>query len=255
MLANILRHQGLFLGHRTDHHGEALFFLGLNRWILRACDADWDQPALCIASMRHPERVIGLAQELRQHLSGWRTWRYLGHRTLSSGWRIGCNLRFAWGFKDPRTAITLPVWLQLFPNAKIIRIRRHGLDVAASLQTRFFAPMPDERLSATRARATAGKVADLGAALDLWAAYERATDEWLREVPPAQTMTISFEQFVRHPELDISRLTTFAGIPLRSLPVALRPDHQRAYAYRHNPELLEQARKSERLLREHGYDI
>jgi hypothetical protein len=46
------------------------------------------------------------------------------------------SLNFPWGWKDPRSTFTLPLWLCLFPNAKIINIKRHGVDVAQSLRVR-----------------------------------------------------------------------------------------------------------------------
>jgi hypothetical protein len=42
----------------------------------------------------------------------------------------------AWGWKDPRNSITLPVWLKLFPDARVIHIVRNGVDVAESLYRR-----------------------------------------------------------------------------------------------------------------------
>src|SRR5699024_2516440 len=44
------------------------------------------------------------------------------------------NRNRAWGWKDPRNVYTLPIWLRLFPKAKVIFIKRHGVDVAASLR-------------------------------------------------------------------------------------------------------------------------
>src|SRR5262249_54549623 len=41
-----------------------------------------------------------------------------------------------WGWKDPRTIFTLPIWLRLFPEAKLIYILRNGVDVASSLMVR-----------------------------------------------------------------------------------------------------------------------
>ena len=30
------------------------------------------------------------------------------------------DIPFPWGWKDPRNSITLPLWLRLYPEAKII---------------------------------------------------------------------------------------------------------------------------------------
>jgi hypothetical protein len=42
-----------------------------------------------------------------------------------------------WGFKDPRSCILLPLYLEIFPNAKLLAIRRNIDDIAASLAHRF----------------------------------------------------------------------------------------------------------------------
>jgi hypothetical protein len=46
------------------------------------------------------------------------------------------NIDIPWGWKDPRNTFLLPIWLEIFPNAKIIHIYRNGLDIAKSLAVR-----------------------------------------------------------------------------------------------------------------------
>ena len=48
----------------------------------------------------------------------------------------GFGLQETWGWKDPRFCFTLPFWLALLPDMKIIVCVRHPLDVAASLTQR-----------------------------------------------------------------------------------------------------------------------
>ena len=56
---------------------------------------------------------------------GYRDWK-----EIKSGQPIN------WGWKDPRTTITFPIWLQVFPKAKILHILRNGVDVAISIYRR-----------------------------------------------------------------------------------------------------------------------
>lgn len=44
--------------------------------------------------------------------------------------------QLTWGFKDPRTLITLETWLQVLPHARLVGTFRHPLAVAASLHHR-----------------------------------------------------------------------------------------------------------------------
>jgi hypothetical protein len=47
--------------------------------------------------------------------------------------RCGYNGESAWGFKDPRLCVLLPLYIEIFPDCKVVHIRRNPNDVAASL--------------------------------------------------------------------------------------------------------------------------
>ena len=60
---------------------------------------------------------------------------------MLSQWRIdlmqwGYDGTSPWGIKDARTCVLLPLYLDVFPNAKILFIRRDPDDIAASLSHR-----------------------------------------------------------------------------------------------------------------------
>jgi len=42
----------------------------------------------------------------------------------------------SWGFKDPRTCLTIDVWLNYLPNPQFIVCYRNSMDIAISLQKR-----------------------------------------------------------------------------------------------------------------------
>ena len=46
------------------------------------------------------------------------------------------NIKYQWGWKDPSNTFTLPIWLSIFNNAKVIYVLRHPLDVSRSLLNR-----------------------------------------------------------------------------------------------------------------------
>src|SRR5262249_51761949 len=54
---------------------------------------------------------------------------YLRYRSIT-------NMKQPWGWKDPRNTYTLPIWLDVFPHAKVVHVYRHGVDVAHSLRVR-----------------------------------------------------------------------------------------------------------------------
>lgn len=243
MLTRILAAHGLFIGHRLGKHPEALFFHALNEEMLRAAGASWDRPEAMLATLRGPGEAARLAEGLRPQLRGLGTWSYLGPRILAARARIGPNLRFAWGWKDPRNALLLPVWLALFPEARVLRIRRHGIDVAASLAAR------EVRCEVP------GRCTTISEGLALWAEYEAALDGWLARVPAARQLAVRFEDCAADPDQAQAAIDVFAGLGSpRPIAAAPRPDPRRSFAYRADPELCAEAQRFAALLRTQGYE-
>jgi hypothetical protein len=83
-----------------------------------------------------------------------------------------------WGWKDPRTSVTLPFWLRLFPDARILHVRRDPEAVARSLYRRAhdWSRLPQVR---------PGRRARLAAALRNHAAIGRRAARSLGLLPPA----------------------------------------------------------------------
>ena len=82
-----------------------------------------------------PQAVDVTVECLRRTVASYRAIEFLGAGRLLR-YRSVHSLPFAWGWKDPQTIFTLPLWLKLFPDAKLIYLTRNGVDVAASLLTR-----------------------------------------------------------------------------------------------------------------------
>jgi hypothetical protein len=112
---------------RTSGYGEALAFHRANVRLLRRAGADWSYPEPFLASRDSVVSArLGIA--------------YLQLATATSlrSQYLAAIPRHAagWGFKDPRTSLALPYWLALFPEARVIHVRRDALSVAASLLRR-----------------------------------------------------------------------------------------------------------------------
>ena len=134
LVTQIVERYGIFMGDQQETNHEAIFFLQLNGWLLRQLGATWDEPR---NAQFHDDMVSGqLASTLEFTLkSSDARAKYLG----SSKARLYddiANLDFPWGWKDPRNVWTASFWLKLFPEAKILHVYRHPVDVAASLRYR-----------------------------------------------------------------------------------------------------------------------
>ena len=113
---------------RREGYGEAQAFRRLNERILMTAGADWMriEPFL----KRRDERAFRKRSLLRMQTASF--------TSLKSGY-LGCSGSGdvnAWGWKDPRNSLTLPYWLALFPNARVLHVRRDPDATVGSLVRR-----------------------------------------------------------------------------------------------------------------------
>ena len=135
LLTRLLAQLGLFVGWELNHHFEALFFVLRNQRLLRDQGASWHNPTagtkLLPEGVERRRLVAALAEEVRSAA----TVSYLGPRRYVR-WGSLLRLPFPWGWKDPRNTLVLPLWLEIFPGARVVHIVRNGVDVAMSLALR-----------------------------------------------------------------------------------------------------------------------
>jgi len=136
MVTRMLESLGLFVGRHKDKNHEATFFQGVNQWLLTQSGGSWDNPSPIHYLLESPGRRSQVTSYIAHSLlesprliSFLGLAKYLHYRSLY-------ELGIQWGWKDPRNTFTLPIWLDLFPGAKIIWIQRSAGDVAASLLRR-----------------------------------------------------------------------------------------------------------------------
>jgi hypothetical protein len=103
-----------------------------------------------------------------------------------------------WGWKDPRSSLTLPFWMGLLPDLKVVTCLRNSLEVAYSLRNREFSSL------------TFG--------LNLWRTY----NECLREtLPEGRYLVTHYEAYYHRPQQELRRVLEFARIPASDQLVAL----------------------------------
>jgi hypothetical protein len=135
MVIRMLQQLGVFTGWELDANGEAVYFVRRNQAILEAHGASWGNPAPIDALLGHDGMRRRLVQTLQRDLSRAAVasylgpWRYPRYRSLL---RLGPP----WGWKDPRNALLLGLWLEVFPSARVVHVVRNGMDVALSLADR-----------------------------------------------------------------------------------------------------------------------
>jgi hypothetical protein len=250
MVARILEELGLFVGEKKDRYYEALFFLRLNNWLLRQSGGAWDHPEP-IKFLLRSEEVRRLCTDYIRNLMrtpritnymGWR--RYLQHRSPE---RMG----IPWGWKDPRNTYTLPLWLDLFPQARVIHVYRNGVDVASSLRVReegFLARsqvLHGKRKYLYALRPKRGgfmgslRCTSLEGGFSLWESYTEEARRHVRRLGN-QAVEIGYEGFLAEPREHLALLAGFCDLKAGKSAVAsaaggVRQD--RAYLYKNDPGL------------------
>jgi hypothetical protein len=275
LIARLLDELGLFQGKELQEDHESTWFLALNEQLLKRVNASWDQPNAFLTFLRYPEAVDLAVQCLRDDLSGQQISgyfglpRYLKYRSLS-------KFDIPWAWKDPRTIFTLPLWLRLFPAAKLIYIVRNGVDVAASLRTREVQELARrvEEYPAKRKklggnpmieRASfkgSARCLDLAGGFSLWEEYVAEAEKNLAAVTQKK-LFINYEKLIANPadpEHGLGRLARFCDLSVDDTAIqkaCAQIDTSRRNAYQTHEQLkafFEQV-KSSRWMTHYGYSI
>ena len=267
MITRILEAMGLFVGDQTDKNNrEALFFVRSNDWLLNQSGGSWFDPEP-IHDLLESSQIRALAVDyLRCLLDSWHVCSFMGVSKYLR-YRRPDNMPLPWGWKDPRSTYILPLWLEIFPDAKIIHIRRHGVDVANSLKVRqqealhrfkrsvfkcqfrrFVNPFGPGLLGLFRCQT-------LDDFLLLWDKYVREADAHVSRLKD-RAMNLGYEDFLSDPRRHMEQLACFCDLKVsgRELDrMAAQVNKDRAYAYRASPALTRFADTMAQSLRAHGY--
>ena len=187
MVTKLLREAGLHLGTEDDlmppaeenpeGFYEHLGFVRLNDEVLNAAGAGWDCPPPAGFDWGVPElapfreRARALAEPLAA----------AGH----------------WGWKDPRTSLTLPFWRSALGPVRTVVVVRNPLEVVTSLHRR--------------------NGFSIALSLTLWRIYG---ERILKETTRAQRLVTHYDAYFFAPDREIARLVAFVGlVPLRDVAV------------------------------------
>jgi len=267
LAARLLERGGLLIGRRKDPNNEAHLFLDINRWLLTQAGATWDQPEPAAQLAEHPVARQLAERQVRFMLRSPKAAGFMGLRRWLKD-RTPENLTVPWGWKDPRNTFTLGLWLRLMPDAKVIHVHRHGVDVAASLKARADEHLARMQRLVPRLRwlfvcsptafglGNTMRCATLVGGLQLWGQYMRQAKGWMDRLGE-RGLTVCYEDLLTDPLTHLDRMFQFAGIKeqsasrLKEIAGGIRTD--RALAYRKDAELAAFADSVTGQLAEQGY--
>ncbi len=205
ILAEILHRSGVFMQANMRHH-ESKFFVEINDELVMGGDANWAR--LPIMSVNE---VMSKLEAVRHRVEKKGFQKYL---------EAGYDGRSRWGFKDPRACVTLPLYLEIFPNAQLLHIARNENDVAVSLSN--------------NEKKGLGRNVDL----EFWKELQRQYVARAREFGQRHKSYYEFryEDFCLRPVEVMQNVFEFLGLPFTAATGAFLKDH----VYTHRVNLIAQ---------------
>ena len=136
LLTKMLESCGIFWGGKKDEYNESIVFQSTNEKLFAMAKATWDNPEPIDSLFSDPRLEEEATSLIRTTLDDGFFNKYFIDQRPFRFQTLVTEEHAMWGWKDPRNIFTLPVWIDFFPDARIVHIVRNGLDVSASLWLR-----------------------------------------------------------------------------------------------------------------------
>lgn len=179
MVARLLHACGAFLGQEDElvrpspdnpeGYFESRSFVTLNEDLMAQFGGRWDEPPsfpagweLTPAAVPFLDRAAELIEQARRQV---------------------------WGWKDPRSSLTMPFWQRLLPDLKVVVCIRNPLEVTRSLFTRGDFNEPSQ--------------------FQLWLTYYR---QLLPAVRPEQRLVTHYRSYFQDPRAELTRVLHWLGL-------------------------------------------
>lgn len=216
VVTRVLNLLGVYLGSTPHLFGpradnptgfwEHAHLVAVNEEILARCGGSWHEPPALAVGW---ERSSGLS-DLRERVAALIEEEFVGAEP--------------WGWKDPRTCLTLPFWRSVLPPMVYVLCLRDPLSVARSLQARD------------------GFGLEKGGRL--WLTYVEAA---LAHTAGEPRLILFYEDLLADPDVEVRRLATFLGRDEEASRVEVRAgisEYLRQEMQHHGASLSEVARES-----------
>jgi hypothetical protein len=201
--AHALELLGLQIGEHLDSHHEPRPLQELHEEYLRQTGGAWHSPEPFL-------KLIATADGLRDCVSYLQTnverdfARIFGYRNNPAGLWLRLRMKFGapWGWKEPRTTLFAPAWLELFPTARIVHVVRDPLAAAESIRER------ELKFQAAGDLPT-GSLADLQYCRQLVEMYLRAAE---RVANSPSYYRLQLEELQANPPATLEQLANFCAL-------------------------------------------
>ncbi len=201
--ARALELLGLQIGQHLDSHRESRPLQKLHEDYLQRVGAAWYNPQPFLKWIGTAEGKQDCSSYLRTNVR--RDFaRIFGYRRNPKGLWLQMRLNFGarWGWKEPRTTLFAPAWLEIFPEARIVHVVRDAEAAASSIRER------ELKFQAAGDPPTPN-LADLNYCTQLVQTY-LAAGEQLADSPNYQRL--QFEELQADPPAMLERLGNFCDL-------------------------------------------
>jgi hypothetical protein len=217
LVVRLLKDIGILMGKNLSRDAESIFFQKINRKIYNSADSDWGNIDGLLTSMKYQNFIKSQAEKVSRILFPDSSFmginRGISNHFDPSNWPlIAQRGQLFWGWKDPRTTLTFPIWLKIFPNARILHVLRNGIDVAISTHKRSLKQqrklwkqiIPFDFIPETL---------DFNYCYHLWEKYVSFVINNKNLIQPDHYREIRYEDLLSLPIEEIKNLTSFIGYP------------------------------------------
>lgn len=201
--ARALELLGLQIGQQLDSHREPRALQKLHEDYLRNVGASWYEPQPFLDRIATAEGKADCVAYLRENVCRYFD-RSFGYRANPKGLWLRARIKFgaAWGWKEPRTTLFAPAWLEIFQDAQILHVVRDADAAASSIRER------ELKFQANGDRPT-GKLSDLSYCRHLVDIYIAAGD---RLSNLTQYHRVEFDQIQRNAPAMLEELAKFCRL-------------------------------------------
>jgi LPS sulfotransferase NodH len=255
LLSKCMETAGWYGGWRKEKNNESTFYLRINNWLMHNSGCDWETGDSIEKSLNNNyELLASYVAKLEKSIFFSEYSPFFDKKKLL--------ISTSWGFKDPRTTLTLPFWMKYYGDTSLIHIRRHGLDVANSIIVRRNKQASEyngsllgavKKIHANKKAYPTMKLYDINDAIDLWYKYEMACEIAIKK---QKSISIKYEDLLTSPDYFLKQIFEFSNLNVEKKEVTNmvgKFDKTRCFAFKKSPYIKDLTEDSVSKIERFGY--